>query len=543
MLLRNTCCSWASRIVAASLFFAAGPAEGQLVVTEMLVNPVDDTIWEYIEIKNTGATPIDLNGYIAAKLNETADTDPDILDTVAENTIVPAGGVAVLYPGNPNDFDDSVFRQAWQLSPSVPVIAVSGFEPLSNSGTGRNFAYFDPASYDAAIAASGGIIADFTLASFGLSYVGGFPTVSNITGTNRRESMEWNGTGDYRDGTNWRLITDTAAGAPGGITSQPAFAAIDTANPGQIPTPGSVPGTMPASLFFSEIMYNPGSSEPANEWVEVHNNSGFDIDFGLNPAVFDDGADALRTAANLTSGVIPNGTTAVIYNGTTGATTESLFENSWGVGINLIPVTGAAAAWPSLNQSGDQIGIWSSLETYTNSGRDFSQTIATLVFDDDTPGNPPNDPDIAPGDWPQDDGDASIHLVNYNDVLDGGSWALAAIGDGFGSRRGEAVIHVGGDVGLPGFFGTTPTPADADFDNDGDVDGADFLTWQRGLGAGSAATGDANGDGQVNGLDLTEWRNNFGAAAVTAGSVPEPGSLALLGVGVAVVLWTGRRRG
>ncbi len=53
----------------------------------------------------------------------------------------------------------------------------------------------------------------------------------------------------------------------------------------------------------------------------------------------------------------------------------------------------------------------------------------------------------------------------------------------------------------------------ADFDNDGDVDGSDFLAWQRGFGQASGAAptqGDANGDGAVDGNDLAEWQTDFG---------------------------------
>lgn len=81
----------------------------------------------------------------------------------------------------------------------------------------------------------------------------------------------------------------------------------------------------------------------------------------------------------------------------------------------------------------------------------------------------------------------------------------------------------------------------ADFDADDDVDGGDFLIWQRGVGLGSQinnSNGDANGDGSVNGSDLTVWKSQFGGpATVTAfGAVPEPatGILALLGVAVAL---------
>ncbi|HEX6961188.1 MAG TPA: hypothetical protein VF175_04930 [Lacipirellula sp.] len=78
---------------------------------------------------------------------------------------------------------------------------------------------------------------------------------------------------------------------------------------------------------------------------------------------------------------------------------------------------------------------------------------------------------------------------------------------------------------------------DADFDDDGDVDGRDFLVWQRNLGTTSGATnsvGDADGDGAVDADDLAIWEGNFGtgAAVAAAGTIPEPasGALALLAV-------------
>ena len=73
----------------------------------------------------------------------------------------------------------------------------------------------------------------------------------------------------------------------------------------------------------------------------------------------------------------------------------------------------------------------------------------------------------------------------------------------------------------------------ADFNQDADVDGADFLALQRGLGTNSGAsitTGDANRDGAVNILDFIIWKLQFGAippAVPVAQSIPEPAALTL----------------
>jgi hypothetical protein len=63
----------------------------------------------------------------------------------------------------------------------------------------------------------------------------------------------------------------------------------------------------------------------------------------------------------------------------------------------------------------------------------------------------------------------------------------------------------------------------ADFDNDGDVDGRDFLIWQRGVGKPMAAKsdGDADGDQDVDADDLNIWRDSYATptSALAAASV------------------------
>lgn len=88
-------------------------------------------------------------------------------------------------------------------------------------------------------------------------------------------------------------------------------------------------------------------------------------------------------------------------------------------------------------------------------------------------------------------------------------------------------------------MGTIEAAADsADFDTDGDIDGGDYLTWQRGFAIGaSLSEGDANGDASVDAADLSIWQQQFAAASAVGGvhAVPEPASLAMLFVSTALI--------
>ena len=85
-----------------------------------------------------------------------------------------------------------------------------------------------------------------------------------------------------------------------------------------------------------------------------------------------------------------------------------------------------------------------------------------------------------------------------------------------------------------------------DFDSDGDVDGQDFLSWQRGNGlTGGAAPsdGDANADDAVDSVDLGVWQGDYSSSLfealsgeATSASVPEPSGLVLMLVALSGVL-------
>lgn len=85
---------------------------------------------------------------------------------------------------------------------------------------------------------------------------------------------------------------------------------------------------------------------------------------------------------------------------------------------------------------------------------------------------------------------------------------------------------------------------EADFDGDLDVDGDDFLIWQRGLGTGTThAQGNTNPgeDSDVDAGDLATWRAGYGLPVPTITAIPEPSAIALVLAGV-MALGGARRR-
>jgi hypothetical protein len=78
----------------------------------------------------------------------------------------------------------------------------------------------------------------------------------------------------------------------------------------------------------------------------------------------------------------------------------------------------------------------------------------------------------------------------------------------------------------------------ADFDEDAAVDAADLTTrWRANFGLSTDAThtqGNADGDGDVDGADFLAWQRQVGTVAAAA-VVPEPGALAPFSVAMALV--------
>ena len=108
-------------------------------------------------------------------------------------------------------------------------------------------------------------------------------------------------------------------------------------------------------------------------------------------------------------------------------------------------------------------------------------------------------------------------LLASSPAIDAGDPSIVFDANVFDQRGAPSVRVVGGRIDI-GALEDQPVADSADFDTDGDVDGSDFLAWQRGFGTAAPnatpADGDANGDKVVDATDLLVWEDQFGSLDV-----------------------------
>jgi hypothetical protein len=525
---------WAlCRIVSAAAFFTASAAHAQLVFTEVMHSPGgNDALWEWVEIVNIGSAPVDLDGWVFDDDDDGAiggaAGGANISASLGNNTIVPAGGVAVLYPADELNFMTERFTNAW--GGNITLIGVDGLTSLSAADAIGLWP--SRASYDADAIPDVMTSPRRTFAGASAAY-----DYSAAPVPEDGHTIAWNGIGSPNDAANW---LPSVANQLGAFASQQTTtensqinSTADRGNPGRLPA-----GAASAGLVITEIMFAPdspsvpvGFQEADFEWIEVLNNTPNPINFANTPYVFDDTSGSKLDAGNIRGGTIAAGATGILFNNEQIAREQ--MQAMWGDALTYIAVEN----WSSLNNSGgDTIALWDSYGDYnseamTGSPRTYANAVAAVDYGT-----------AAGQGWPTIVSGRSIWLNDLSaDPNAGESWTRAgASGDDL-SFPAEAIYessidHPGGDVGSPGFVAGLATPTlPGDYDGDGTVDAADFIVWQK-------------SDSSPNGYAV--WRMNFGrtaesesAAASTA--VPEPTALVLLvllGTAVSVRRWRSIKR-
>ncbi|TWT98122.1 hypothetical protein Pla108_22790 [Botrimarina colliarenosi] len=533
----------------------------QLQVTEVLYDPAaDESRWEWIEVRNTGAVAIDLDGYVIDRVGdlERVTVLPNITrspllggEVVANATVIPAGGIAVLYNGQGLGYNPARFRAAWpQTTPGATLIGVEGWSSnqLTNSPKPSEYAPSLPAMTVGLWANEASYrldVADF-----------GSPGAPNRRVHRTDHSAAAFG---YDDDAPWRDALGRSAihyisgpvfepsswgrsNAPYGGASESIKTYVpEPVNAPDYGSPGIVaPGTpIAAGLLVTEVMYNSAASTGASnewEWIEVYN-TGPAIDFAASRHWLDDDDGVSLAEPNLTAGKIGSGGVGVLFNesAVSLADLRTAWDRPGAAPINWI----AVEEWPALANGGDLIGLWNNAIDYATDqaveAGSIARAVAGVAYDDSAP-------------WPSGvDGDA-IRLANLgSDPADPAAWARArgayADPNAYGSAEvfapGGVIDNAGGDQASPGYhWPDYYPPLPGDYNNDGAVDAADYTVWRDGL---PLPTETASA-GVTDEADYVVWQSNYsGAGQGRAVSVPEPAAALLVPmVGVAC---RGHRRG
>ena len=166
-------------------------------------------------------------------------------------------------------------------------------------------------------------------------------------------------------------------------------------------------------------------------------------------------------------------------------------------------------------------------------GPDGGSDFLRIVFSSSQ--NPPFQTPISVNDQPQ---AAGLLVISLRDptgtAIDGSMLPDRAALGGFPLREAllkespsQAQYDIAASLNPP----EPLTLAVGDFDFDADVDGADFLVWQREVGAAHPSPADMDRNGLVDADDLGLWRDRFGAAPSslsTAFAIAEPSAAAAM---------------
>lgn len=289
--------------------------------------------------------------------------------------------------------------------------------------------------------------------------------------------------------TNSTISDNTATRSGGGVFSSNTLTEDQAAEIVNSTISGNTAGAAGGGL------YNFDGATIIRHSTVTDNTAGLDLGSGIS--TYGDVATSTQLRSSIVSG--NNGVDLAVVSADLSTASNTFVSNEYnliGTGNSFGPGN-AFTALDNFNAAGDQPGVLNpGLAALADNGG-FTWTHALL----------PSSPAV-------DAGDLSAQ-ANVADVpeFDQRGTPFGRVSDGNGDST--ATIDIGAFE-----LGATIAPPSADFDEDMDVDGDDFLAWQRGFGTlapnAMKSDGDADNDLDTDGDDLLVWEAQYGQPALVA---------------------------
>lgn len=388
---------------------------------------------------------------------------------------------------------------------------------------------------------------------------GPIPELSTLTGFSRNRVIGWNtditsSTNGNAPGDMMATVTSSSSGInvsgigsnKGDLNFYVDGARLATNDGVMLATISE--GLRDNSLQLGEFDYGLANTtnQFSNYWTVSTESAAGGIEHNINTAVAFFGADSGFETGTLVDSNDGSGLVEVAIAATNSLTDGVLMATPWGNDDNFATVT------PKSDGTGWDINIFDHNTTAEGAAGEFSDgvnyvylpydsenLVAGQVNDDGSIVNSTDTNDFTL--TRQADGEYLLQIVGKD--YDDGMLLLNAKGEGDSVDNSLVYERSGNDFLILGLDMVATTselvnpedtafsfafidftvdlmapssPLDGDFDNDNDVDGADFLAWQRGF------------PGTFDSGDLADWQMNYGGGPLPAAqSVPEPTSAIL----------------